>query len=166
MLNNLILAVVLGGVLFFGLRVGAEEKPKVEGGTAAAFGFPGRDAVKYPQDTPENALASIVKSMGSDDFGYFIAWLVTPDSTQRTLDKFKTLAAAVEDQKTNPAKIGGRKALLETIDKIQKDPNKKAHQATDKDEIARFMIDDISFIQFEKQKDGRWCLNPKARAVK
>src|SRR5438552_517275 len=73
------------------------------------------DPKKYPQDTPEKALESIAKAFDGEDFGYFLGWLVTPDSTARSIEKFKTFEAAVEDQKTNPQKVAGRKAMREVI---------------------------------------------------
>lgn len=144
----------------------ADEAPKTSPETAVApkIKGPPQDVVKYPQDTPEKALESIVKALNGEDFGYFIAWQVTPDSTARTIEKFKTLEAAIEDQKTNPAKIAGRKNMLEVIQKIQKEPKKELEKSGDL-ELARFLSGEM-MIQFEKQKDGGWCLNPKARAKK
>ena len=51
------------------------------------------------------------------------------------------------------------------IQKIQKDPKKSESKEGDVD-TARFAVSEDSFIQFEKQKDGAWCMNPKARAKK
>ena len=45
----------------------AEEAPKL-------------DAAKYPQDTPEHALESVVKALEAEDFGYWLSYIVTPDS--------------------------------------------------------------------------------------
>jgi hypothetical protein len=132
------------------------------GGYALAEETPKLDPVKYPQDTPENALASVIKALEAEDYGYWLTWIVTPDSTARTLEKFKTLDAAIADSKTNAAKIAGRKALLESIKKGQKE--KKTTEGTDKG-VAwfRFLNPDGEFVQLEKQPAGRWCMNPRAR---
>ena len=133
--------------------------------SAQALDEPKPDPAKYPQDTPDKALDTMKKVLDGEDYAYWFTWVVTPDSTQRTLEKYRTLEAAVNASKTEEAKVKGRVGTLEMIGKIQKD--KKTEDGTDQGTpYIRFKIDEKSFFQFEKQKDGRWCFNPRARTAK
>ncbi|HLX65259.1 MAG TPA: hypothetical protein VKX17_28580 [Planctomycetota bacterium] len=131
--------------------------------SASALDEPKPDPEKYPQDTAEHALDTMAKALEAEDYAYFITWVVTPDSTKRTLDKYKTLEAAVAASKTEPAKVEGRKTTLALIAKIDK--SKKVEGKDGDIAYVRFSIDDKSFMQFEKQAGGRWCFNPRARVA-
>jgi hypothetical protein len=121
------------------------------------------DAVKYPQDTPEHALDSIAKAIEAKELGYWIAHLVTPDHTQRMIEKYKSIEAAVAANIDDPKKVEGRKHLLEAIRAMQADKKTSEGEENGK-KWFRFMRTENEFIQLEKQADGRWCMNPRARA--
>jgi hypothetical protein len=134
---------------------------------SCAFGLdaPKVDAAKYPQDTPDKALDTMQKVLDTQDYAYWITWVVTPDSTQRTLEKYKTLDAAVEASKTEEAKVKGRVMTLDIIKNVM--AAKKTEEGTENGTpFFRFKVDDASFLQFDKQADGRWCFNPRARTGK
>ena len=132
-----------------------------------ALDEPKPDPDKYPQDTPEKALSTMAKVLEAEDYAYWFTWVVTPDSTRRTLEKYKTLEAAVNASKTEEPKVKGRVSTLEVIKKLQ--ANKKTEEGVDdqtKTPFFRFLLEDKSFMQFEKQSGGRWCFNPRARTAK
>jgi hypothetical protein len=132
---------------------------------ASGLEEPKPDPKKYPQDTAENSLNTMALVFESEDYAYWFTWVVTPDSSKRTMDKYKTLEAAVAASKTEKPKVEGRVTTLELIKKLQ--AKKKPEVGTDNGtSYARFWVDDKTFFQFEKQKDGRWCFNPRARAPK
>ena len=109
-------------------------------------------------------MESLAKALEADDLAYQIAWLATPDYTQRMIEKYKTIAAAVEANKS-PEKVAGRKGLLETVRKMQ-----AAKTTTQGEEHGVkwfcFKLGEDQLIQFERQHGGRWCWNPKIRAAK
>ena len=120
-----------------------------------------QDAAKYPQDTPEKAFESIAKALEANDLAYQIAWLSTPDFTQRMLDKYKSVDAAVAANQGDD-KVKGRQVMLKTIREMQ------TAKLTTQGEVHGvkwfcYRLGDNQLIQLERQKDGRWCMNPKVR---
>ncbi len=122
------------------------------------------DPDKYPQETPQKAMESLAKALESNDLAYQIAWLTTPDFTNRMIEKYKTIKACVEANQT-PEKVAGRKALLDTIRKMQSgNVTKEGEENGTKWFTYRLGEDQV--VEFELQKSKRWCWNPKARSAK
>jgi hypothetical protein len=124
-----------------------------------------QDAAKYPQDTPQKAMESIIKALETNnDLGYWVAWLVTPDHTQRMIDKYKSIDAAVaanQDEKH----VAGRKQMTDSMKKMLE------AKTTTEGELNGvkwfcYKLGETQIVQLELQKDGRWCQNPKVRATK
>jgi len=120
------------------------------------------DLTKYPQDTPEHTMSSMVKALETDNaLGYWISYLVTPDHTQRMIEKYKTIDAAVaanQDEKH----VNGRKQLVESIKKMLEAKTTSEGEANGVKWFC-YKLGDSLMVQLEKQKDGRWCMNPRAQ---
>jgi len=116
------------------------------------------DAEKYPQETPRKSVASIVKALESRDFDYWISWLVTPAAKERLITQHGSLNSAVifnADDKHIPR----IKAQTETIKKLI-GVNKTSEGVNDGVTWFRYSDEDL-VLQFERQPDGRWCMNTK-----
>ena len=118
------------------------------------------DPVKYPQDTPANSFDSLLKAAEGNDLAYEISWLCTPDFTARMLEKHKTIAATVESNQ-DPKKVAGRKLLLEVLKQMKAGPKTSQGESHGVKWFC-FALDN-KLVQFELQKDGRWCWNTKVR---
>lgn len=121
----------------------------------AVEGAPPLDAVKYPQDTPQNAVMSIVKALEGKDFVYWIANLIIPEDSARISEKHGGLekAAALNG---DPKYTERRAKMLETMKALA--TTKVTDVEKDGKKIARF-IGVGHVIQFEQQGDKRWCMN-------
>lgn len=116
---------------------------------------PALDAVKYPQDTPQNALQTIMKALEAKDYAYWIANLIIPDDSKRIIEKHGGLDKAVAFN-GDPARVDKRAKHIEamkelatgTVSEVEKDGKK----------LTRF-IKNGQVIQFEQQPDKRWCMN-------
>ena len=121
------------------------------------------NANKYPQDTPEKALASVKKALESDDVAYWIYWLITSrDKTFITLN-YNTVEEAADAMLTSKQVKAENEKLVDAI----RDLSSRAVTETGEDfgvKWVRLMIDDKNFFQLELQSDRRWCLNLRARS--
>lgn len=122
------------------------------------------DPDKYPQETPQKAMESLAKALESNDLAYQIAWLTTPDFATRMIEKYKSIKACVEANQT-PEKVAGRKALLDTIRKMQAGNVTKEGEENGTKWFA-YRLGEEQVVEFELQKNKRWCWNPKARSAK
>lgn len=116
---------------------------------------PALDAQKYPQDTPQNALQSIMKALDAKDYAYWIANLIIPDDSKRITEKHGGLEKAVA-YNGDPVRVDKRAKQLEAM----RDLISGAVSEVEKDgkKITRF-IKNGQVIQFEQQPDKRWCMN-------
>ena len=62
---------------------------------ASAADAPALDALKYPQDTPQNALKSIIAAFEAKDFAYWLSHLLRPEDSARIIEKNGGLDKAV-----------------------------------------------------------------------
>lgn len=116
------------------------------------------DSTKYPQDTPQKALGSIIKAMEGKESEYWLAWLVTPDDTKRVKEKYETITKAVAaHQDEKHAEL--MKQRLELMKKMQSD-NKTTAGDENGMKWTRFTSDD-KVLELDLQADGRWCMNMK-----
>lgn len=118
---------------------------------------------KYPQDTPQKALASLVKCLDGKDYGYWISHLMTPQDGKGFLDKHGSLEKAVaflSDEKH-------AKMMSDNKDRMQKmlDANKTTEGDENGVKWVRFHLDEKE-LQLEKQADGRWCMNTRVLGAK
>jgi len=130
---------------------------------ALALDAPEVDAKKYPQDTPRNALGSIVKSMDAKDYAYWVTWLIVPPERDRILQKYKNLDGLIAVN-AEPKRADAIKAQSEVMKKLL------ASDAMTEGEAggvkwARFTLAEV-VLQVEKQPDGRWVMNTKIRNAK
>jgi hypothetical protein len=119
-------------------------------------GAPPLNAEKYPQDTPKNALNSILKALEKRDFDYWIVWLIIPDDTKKLIDKHGSLAAVSlmnADDKHTPRIKRQIDAITQML-KIDKMTEGVENGVT----YVRYH-DDKKILQMEKQPDGRWSMN-------
>jgi hypothetical protein len=117
---------------------------------------PTLDAAKYPQDTPQKALSSLVKCLGAKDYAYWIGHLITPADAKTTIEKHGTLEKAVEflsDEK-HSAQMQERKELMQKM----LDANSSTEGEDNGVKWTRFQSEG-RVLQLEKQADGRWCMN-------
>ncbi len=125
--------------------------------TAWSADAPALDAAKYPQDTPQNTLNSVIKAMEGKDFAYWVTWLVIPADKERLLTKYKTVDAIVEvnAQPKRAEKVAAQCVIMKNLLKESK--------TSEGDENGvkwyRFQGNDKVLLQLEKQADGRWCMN-------
>jgi hypothetical protein len=123
------------------------------------------DAAKYPQDTPQKAMESIIKALDTNnDLGYWIAWLVTPDYTQRMIETHKSIDATVaanQDEKH----VNGRKQMIAAMKKMLEAKTTTEGESNGVKWFC-YKLGESQLVQLEMQKDGRWCQNPKIRATK
>jgi hypothetical protein len=124
---------------------------------------PALDAKKYPQDTPQNALASIVKAMESKDFAYWVTWLVVPAVNKKLMETYGSLDKYLEAQ-AKPERM----EKVEAQSKVMKhllEKNKTIEGESDKVKWVRFELpgEDV-ILQLEKQEDGRWAMNSNKRS--
>jgi hypothetical protein len=82
------------------LWISAETQPGAKAPSGNRYGVE-LDAKKYPQATPKDALASVLKAVAEKQYAYMLAHLVDPDFVQeRVAQNAKKFAATLsEDQK-------------------------------------------------------------------
>lgn len=137
------------------------------------------DAEKYPQETPEKALASIAKSLEAGDYTYFITWLVTPTDTNVFIlgNHAKSVSEAVKKSTINKGQMKGLageiRNILQMIKAFKKVGDEdlvgrltgKHKYGVEERGIIKYPIDSVDsnkateFRQLAKQNDGRWCLD-------
>jgi hypothetical protein len=122
---------------------------------ASAADAPALDAAKYPQDTPQNALKSIIAAFEAKDFAYWLTHLLRPEDSARIIEKNGGLDKAVANN-ADPAKASRREAQLATMKKILAAKTSEGERNGIK--FFRF-IDEGKVAQFEQQADKRWCMN-------
>ena len=116
------------------------------------------NAEKYPQDTPQKALTSLIKSLESKDYGYWVSNLMTPADSKVLLEKHGSLEKAVAflaDEKHSKMMNDNKERMQKMLD---------ANKTTEGDENGvkwvRFHLEEKE-LQLEKQTDGRWCMNTR-----
>lgn len=119
-----------------------------------------RDAALFAQDTPRDALASCVKAMETSRADYFIAFLLTPESRDRSIAaKNGDVEAVIKGVTENPQRLAGQINLFKQF--LQQDHLEELdiEQGEKKLKVARFRMEGQSaFLQFEF--DGEfWGLN-------
>lgn len=119
-----------------------------------------RDAAQFAQDTPRDALASCVKAMETSRADYFIAFLLTPESRDRSIAaKNGDVEAVIKGVTENPQRLAGQINLFKQF--LQQDhlEELEIEQGEKKLKVARFRMEGQSaFLQFEF--DGEfWGLN-------
>jgi len=132
-------------------------------GAAETSKTPQLDAAKYPQDTPQKALGSLVKALEARDLSYWIAHLITPADTKRLIEKHGGLEGAVRknsDEK-HAARLQDQLALM----KQMLAGNAPTEGQENGVQWARFRVEQ-RVLQFEKQPDGRWCMNARVTSEK
>jgi hypothetical protein len=129
---------------------------------ALAADGPALDAAKYPQDTPQNAANSIIKAIDANDLEYWVAHLVTPADTKRRVEKNGSIAQAAKNYAEKQSKQ--LKAMRDVIEKMLKE-SKPTEGEENGVKWVRFQLEE-KLLQFEKQSDGRWCMNTRVNAVK
>ncbi|HYG74427.1 MAG TPA: hypothetical protein VEK08_05420 [Planctomycetota bacterium] len=118
------------------------------------------NAEKYPQDTPQNAVKSILKALESRDFDYWISWLVTPAAQRELIERHGSLNSAVLFN-ADDRHVPRIKAQIEAIRKLR-----EANQTSEGEDngVKWFRYSgDGRVIQFERQADGRWCMSRTAK---
>ena len=142
---TVVLCVLSGAISGVGAAEAIAEAPKP----------PQLDAAKYPQDTPQKALESLIKALEAKDVSYWIAYLITPADTKRLVEKHGSLEGVVNanaDEKRAARLI----TQLELMRKMAGKPPEEGEENGVK--IARFQAEQ-KVLQLEKQADGRWCMN-------
>lgn len=133
--------------------------------TAAAFSgdAPALDAAKYPQDTPQNAIQSIIKALEAKDFTYWIGNLILPEDSKRIAEKHGGLdkAAVANSDPKYSERIAKQ---IEAMRGLSKD-GKVSELEKDGKKIVRF-VGTGQVIQFEQQADKRWCMNIRVTSEK
>lgn len=119
-----------------------------------------RDAALFAQDTPRDALASCIKAMETSRADYFIAFLLTPESRDRSIaTKNGDVEAVIKGVTENPQRLAGQINLFKQF--LQQDhlEELEIEQGEKKLKVARFRMEGQSaFLQFEF--DGEfWGLN-------
>ncbi|MCY3024640.1 MAG: hypothetical protein NTW87_37180 [Planctomycetota bacterium] len=137
----------------------------VAGAGVAAAGAaerPALDATKYPQDTPQKALSSLIKALETRDLYYWLAHLVIPEDSKRLTEKYGSLDKAVEvnaDEK-NAERLKTQctwmKKLLSSGTMTEGEENGV--------KWARYQLGD-RVLQLDKQADGRWCMRTRVNAA-
>jgi hypothetical protein len=129
-------------VLFLGLSAFASDAPPL-------------DAVKYPQDTPQSAIASIIKALEARDFAYWLGNMILPEESAHIAEKHGGLdkAAAATAEEKNAGKIAMRIALLHNLEK-----GKTGETERDGVKLFRFYFEK-SVLQLEQQPDKLWRMN-------
>jgi hypothetical protein len=118
---------------------------------------PALDQIKYPQDTPEKALTSIVQSLSFMDIGYWFSWQIRPQDSKWWMDKYGGIEKLVR-AKSNEKSIVQFVATKQFMQLMQK-TNQTSQGVENGASWFRFH-NGKTVVQFEKQSDGRWCMNP------
>lgn len=124
---------------------------------------PALDAAKYPQETPQQALRSLIKALEARDFSYWISFLIVPADTKRLVERHGSLEKAAQanaDEKLAP-RLRAQVALLKEMLAGKAPAEGEDHGAP----CARFQVGQ-TVLQLEKQADGRWCMNTGVTAAK
>ena len=115
-----------------------------------------RDADKYPQDTPQKALTSIISALEGKNSEYWLTWLVTPESSNHVKEKYGSIekAIAVHRDEHHAEMIKQRHELM----KKMLAENKTTEGEENGVKWTRFHADD-KVLELDLQPDGRWCMN-------
>jgi len=116
---------------------------------------PQLNAAKYPQDTPQKALESLIQALETKDLSYWIAFLIAPADTKRLVEKHGSLEGAA-NANADERRSARLKAQLEVMRKMAGKPPEEGEENGVK--FARYQVDQ-KVLQLEKQADGRWCMN-------
>ena len=119
---------------------------------------------KYPQDTPEKALESVKKALESDDLAYWIFWLITPRDNMLISTNYKSAEDAAKAMQASKSVVAENTKLSDSIRELS---SRCVTETGEEDGVKwkRLFLDDKKFFQLEQQKDGRWCLNLRARST-
>ncbi len=112
------------------------------------------DLAKYPQDTPETTLLSVVNALERDNnYGYWMAFLTTPDHAMRMADKYKSFEAAVTNQDVTLTRL--------TVESIRKLLSAKLTSEGETGGVRwfRYKFGETETLQLDQQPDGRWSVN-------
>ncbi|HYF52385.1 MAG TPA: hypothetical protein VEJ63_23465 [Planctomycetota bacterium] len=123
----------------------------------AADETPAADAAKYPQDTPQKALDSIIKALEAKDYAYYISFMVLPVDKERMLKKHGSVQKYAES-KADASQAAGMKNMVDVLKSLQKDGKTSEGTHEDKTAWTRFESGKEK-LQLEKQADGRWVMN-------
>ena len=123
--------------------------------TALAADGPALDAAKYPQDTPHNALSSIVNLLEHEEYAYWITWLMTAEDLKRLVAKHGSVEKTAEHFKVNRA--AHMKQRCELMKKMLAE-NNTTNGESNGTKWVRFQSDE-KVLQFELQPDGTWRMN-------
>ena len=125
---------------------------------------PKLDPEKYPQDTPQHALESLIKALDSKDYAYWMVHLMTPFDSNSLLNKHENSV----EKAAAFFSVEKRAALLkDSHDLMQKmlDANKTSEGEEQGVKYARYEADG-KMLQLEKEADGRWCMNTRYLGTK
>ena len=125
---------VIGLAAALCLVAGLHGQEKVEGQPEERFKVP-VDLVRYPQGTPEQTIASIVKALKEQDLSYLMAQLADPKYVDTRVKELKTRYEKGSDEDRN----------LVAFDDLVK-------------EVAKHLSDDPSLIRELRRfaKEGKW----------
>ena len=130
-------AIVLVAVVFLTGSLAAQPN-----GLASRYGY---DVIenKYPQKSPEDALASVIKAIETKKFDYLMAQLADPIYVDKKIEEYKKLFAGKEESRT-----------LLAFDRLTK-------------ETAKYFQDDPLLVKELKRfaKEGMWDRTKAAKAV-
>jgi len=119
---------------------------------------PALDAAKYPQDTPQKAIESIIKALDAKDFAYYVTHLILPADRERLLKKYGT-AENYAAAKSEAAQVAAMQAMSDVLKGLQKDSKLSEGEAGGA-KWTRFESKKER-LQLEKVADGRWAMNLK-----
>lgn len=98
------------------LPLAAQEEPAAKLGKRYGYMF---EAALYPQQTPQEALQSVVKALDSRKIEYLLAHLADPRFVDERVDEYKALQKGNDQAKTI---LGFERLVRETIQHFQDDP--------------------------------------------
>ena len=140
---------LVAGCFLGGAGTGAVEA------AAEAAQAPRLNAARYPQDTPQKALESLIKALEAKDIPYWIAFLITPDDAKRLIEKHGSLEGVV-NANADERRAARLKTQLELMKQMAGKPPEEGEEHGVK--FARFQAEQ-KVLQLDKQADGRWCMN-------
>jgi hypothetical protein len=120
------------------------------------------DGNKYPQDTPQKALESIIKALESSDIKYWIANLITPTESKRIVDKHDGSIAKAAEANSDEKHTTKIKSQVEIMKKLL-----TANKTTEGDDKGvkwvKFWLDD-NVLQLERTRGGPMFRNRRDAA--
>lgn len=147
-------ALGLGTVLAWGMLALAQDKPAVDkpaDKAAARFGVP-VDLKEYPQDNPQDALASVLKAVGQKRLDYLLAQLAEPSFVDA---RVKVLAGGLDTLRAEAAdRLLNDPGAAKLLARFQKEGQWDTGDA----EATVRVKDQARFLRFRKGADGRWYL--------